>query len=67
MVDENSTQIVAFCCQHCAYAAADLSGGLRIQYSPNIKVVMVPCTGRLDARQVLNAVEHGADGVMVAG
>lgn len=67
MEEQDSIQIVAFCCQHCAYAAADLSGGLRMQYAPEVKVVMVPCTGRLDALQVLNAIEHGADGVMAAG
>lgn len=60
-------QIVAYCCQHCAYAAADLAGGLRIQYPPNVRVVMLPCTGKLDALLVLQAFEDGADGVMVAG
>lgn len=67
MNEQNSTQIIAFCCQHCAYAAADLSGGLRMQYPAEVKVVMVPCTGRLDALQVLNAIEHGADGILAAG
>jgi coenzyme F420-reducing hydrogenase delta subunit len=60
-------QIVAYCCQHCAYAAADLAGGLRIQYPPNVRVVMLPCTGKLDALLALQAFEDGADGVMVAG
>ena len=60
-------QIVAYCCQHCAYAAADLAGGLRMQYPPNVRVVMLPCTGKLDALLVLQAFEDGADGVMVAG
>jgi F420-non-reducing hydrogenase iron-sulfur subunit len=63
----NHYQIIAFCCQHCAYAAADLAGGLRVQYPPEVKVVMVPCTGKLDVLQVLLAVEKGADGVMAAG
>jgi len=60
-------QIIAYCCQHCAYAAADLAGGLRMQYPPNVRVVMLPCTGKLDALLVLQAFEDGADGVMVAG
>jgi coenzyme F420-reducing hydrogenase delta subunit len=60
-------QIVAFCCEHCAYAAADLAGGLRMQYPPAIKIIMLPCTGRLDPIIILHALEDGADGVMVAG
>ena len=59
--------IVAFCCRHCAYAAADLAGSLRIQYPSNIKVIKVPCTGRVGIVEVLHAFEYGADGVMVAG
>lgn len=60
-------QIVAFCCEHCAYAAADLAGGLRIQYPHNVKIVQLPCTGRLDVLGALQAFEDGIDGVMVAG
>ncbi len=59
--------IVAFCCHYCAYAAADLAGSLRFQYPPSVRVVKVPCTGKLDVQMVLDAFEHGADGVMVAG
>jgi coenzyme F420-reducing hydrogenase delta subunit len=59
--------IVAFCCEHCAYAAADLAGGLRMQYPPVVKVVQLPCTGRLDIVTVLRAFEEGVDGVMAAG
>ena len=60
-------QIVAYCCQHCAYAAADLAGGLRMQYSPTVKIVELPCTGRIDVLTMLEALEQGADGIMVAG
>ena len=60
-------QIVAYCCSHCAYAAADLAGGLRMQYPSAIKIVELPCSGRLDVLTVLEAFEQGADGVMVAG
>ena len=60
-------QIVAYACEHCAYNAADLAGGLRMQYPPSIKIVLLPCTGRLDVLMVLQAFEEGADGIMVAG
>jgi len=63
----DQAQIVAYCCQHCAYAAADLAGGLRMQYSPAVKIVEVPCTGRIDVLTLLEALEEGADGIMVAG
>jgi coenzyme F420-reducing hydrogenase delta subunit len=59
--------IVAFCCHYCAYAAADLAGSLRLQYPPSVNVVKLPCTGKLDVLMALDAFEHGADGVMVAG
>ena len=60
-------QIVAFCCRYCAYAAADLAGVLRLTYPPDIRIVQLPCTGRLDTLEVLHALEAGADAVMVAG
>ncbi len=60
-------KILAFACRHCAYAAADLAGGLRIQYPPGVRIVEVPCTGRVEVTEVLHAFERGADGVMVAG
>ncbi len=66
-MENGSIQIIAYCCQHCAYAAADLAGGLRMQYPTAIKVVQVPCTGKLDALLILRAFEDGADGIMVAG
>jgi F420-non-reducing hydrogenase iron-sulfur subunit len=59
--------ILAFCCHYCAYAAADLAGSLRLQYPPSVRVVKLPCTGKLDVLLVLGAIENGADGVMVAG
>ena len=60
-------QIVAYCCKHCAYAAADLAGGLRMQYPPAVKIVELPCTGRMDIPALLGSIEDGADGIMVAG
>ena len=64
---EFEPQIVAFCCHYCAYAAADLAGSLRVQYPTSVKIVRLPCTGRLDTLHVLKAFEGGADGVLVAG
>ena len=63
----DQTQIVAYCCKHCAYAAADLAGGLRMQYPPSVKIIELPCTGRMDVLSLLEAFEQGADGIMVAG
>jgi len=59
--------IVAFACHYCAFAAADLAGVMRLSYSPNTKVVRLPCTGKLDHIYVLRAFERGIDGVFVAG
>jgi F420-non-reducing hydrogenase iron-sulfur subunit len=67
MTGNSHLQIVAYCCKYCAYSAADLAGGLRLQYPPEIKVVHLPCTGKFDVRMALHALEDGADGVMVAG
>lgn len=64
---EQRIQIVAYSCEHCAYRAADLAGGLRMQYPPEVKVVQLPCSGKLDILMVLQAFEQGIDGVMVAG
>jgi F420-non-reducing hydrogenase iron-sulfur subunit len=60
-------RIVAFCCRYCAYVAADLAGGMRLTYPAAIKILELPCTGRLDLLGVLRAFEDGADGVIVAG
>ena len=68
MTDEKyQPEIVAFCCHYCAYAAADLAGSMRLEYPPSIKVIELPCSGKLDVLYVLRAFEDGADGVMVAG
>jgi coenzyme F420-reducing hydrogenase delta subunit len=66
-MEPSDINIVAYCCEHCAYAAADLAGGLRLQYSPSVKAVLLPCTGKLDPLMVLHAFESGADGLIVAG
>jgi F420-non-reducing hydrogenase iron-sulfur subunit len=60
-------EIIAFCCHYCAYAAADLAGSMRLEYPPTVKIIELPCSGKLDVLYVLRAFENGADGVMVAG
>lgn len=60
-------EIVAFCCHYCAYTAADMAGSKRISYPSNVKIIRVPCTGKVDAIHIMKALERGADGVYVAG
>ena len=67
MSERFEPEVVAFCCRHCAYAAADLAGSGRQAYSTAVKVVELPCTGRIDIINVLHAFENGADGVLIAG
>lgn len=59
--------IIAFACHYCAFAAADLAGVMRLTYPFNVKVVRLPCTGKLDQSYILRAFERGIDGVFVAG
>ncbi len=59
--------IVAFCCHYCAYTAADMAGSQRLPYPPNVKIVQIPCSGKIDALHIVTAFEKGADGVYVAG
>jgi coenzyme F420-reducing hydrogenase delta subunit len=60
-------KILAFCCRHCAYAAADLAGAMRLRYPPSVRIVEVPCSGRVEPLEMLHAFERGVDGLMVAG
>jgi len=57
--------LTLFTCNYCAYMAADTAGALRVQYPANVKLVRLPCTGKIDVRYILSAFEHGADGVYV--
>jgi len=57
--------ITAFTCIYCGYQAADTAGALRIKYPANVKLVRLPCTGKMDVRYILEAFEQGADGVYV--
>jgi len=59
--------ILAFACHYCAFAAADLAGVMRLSYPPTVKVIRLPCTGKLDYIHILHAFERGVDGVFVAG
>ncbi|MBR9981452.1 MAG: hydrogenase iron-sulfur subunit [Desulfatitalea sp.] len=59
--------IVAFCCHYCAYTAADMAGTMRLDYPANVKIVRVPCSGKVDPIHMMKALELGADGVLVAG
>jgi len=59
--------IVAFCCRECAYAAADASANARAPLPPSVRLVLLPCTGRVSPLHLLTALAEGADGVMVAG
>jgi len=59
--------IVAFCCNWCSYAGADLAGTSRLQYPPTVRIVRVPCSGRVNPRFLIRALQRGADGVLVAG
>lgn len=59
--------IVAFCCHYCAYGAADLAGSMRLEYPTNIRVIRLPCSGKVTPVYILHAFEKGADGVYVAG
>ncbi|MHC4701870.1 MAG: hydrogenase iron-sulfur subunit [Planctomycetota bacterium] len=78
-MSEFEPKIVAYCCNFCAFAAADLAGAMRLQYPPNVRIVRLPCTGKVDAIHrlpctgkvdaihLMKAFEEGADGAFVAG
>ena len=74
MTQQNSNQsdafeprILAFLCNWCSYAGADLAGVSRLQYPPNVRIIRVPCSGRVDVGFILRALQEGIDGVLVSG
>ncbi|MBL9136749.1 MAG: hydrogenase iron-sulfur subunit [Verrucomicrobiales bacterium] len=62
-----SPRIVAFFCNWCTYTAADLAGVSRMRYAPNVRVIRLMCSGRVDPQFVLDALARGADGVLIGG
>ena len=70
-IEENNKEfkplIVAFCCNWCSYAGADLAGSSRLSYPANVKVIRVPCSCRVNPLFILRAFQRGADGVIIAG
>lgn len=62
-----SPKVLGFLCQWCSYSGADLAGAMRLQYPPEIRIILVPCTGRIDILHLLQAFEAGADAVFVSG
>ena len=64
---EWTPHIVAFVCNWCTYAGADLAGTSRLQYPANVRIIRLPCTGRIDPLFILKAFDKGADGVLVSG
>ena len=67
MSENFEPKIVAFVCNWCSYAGADLAGTSRIKYESNVRVVKLPCTGRIDTLFIIKAFERGADGILVSG
>ncbi len=67
MSTEFNPKIITFACNWCAYSAADLAGVSRLQYPPNMRIIRVMCSGMVNPNYILNALQMGADGVLVAG
>ena len=65
--EEFRPKIVAFCCNWCSYAGADLAGSSRMSYSADVKIIRVPCSCRVNPMFILRAFERGADGVIMCG
>ncbi len=66
-MNEFEPKVVAFVCNWCTYAGADLTGTSRIKYAPNVKIIRFPCTGRIDFMLILKAFAKGADGIIISG
>lgn len=65
--NEFKANIVAFCCNWCSYAGADLAGTNRLNYSADVKIIRIPCSCRVNPMFVLRAFQRGADGVIICG
>jgi coenzyme F420-reducing hydrogenase delta subunit len=66
-LEEFEPNIIGFLCNWCSYAGADLAGTSRIQYPPNVKIIKVMCSGRVNPMYIINAFQQGADGVLISG
>ncbi|GAV23021.1 methyl viologen-reducing hydrogenase delta chain [Carboxydothermus pertinax] len=67
-VEQNfEPKIIAFFCNWCSYAGADLAGVSRMQYPTNLRIIRVPCSGRVNPQFVIKAFQRGIDGVLVSG
>ena len=60
-------RLVGFLCTWCSYTGADLAGTARMAYAPNVRIIRVMCSGRVDPQFVLKAFREGADGVLISG
>lgn len=67
MAIEFEPKIVGFLCNWCSYAGADMAGTSRLCYPSNIRIIRVPCSGRVDPLIIVKSFQHGADGVLIAG
>ncbi len=65
--DAFEPKIIAFCCNWCSYAGADLAGTSRLQYPANVRIIRVMCSGMVHPNLVIEALTKGADGVMICG
>ena len=66
-MNNTEPRVVVFCCHWCCYQMADLSGATQLHYPPDVKMNIVPCSGRVEVIDLLKAFENGADGVFVLG
>jgi F420-non-reducing hydrogenase iron-sulfur subunit len=66
-VDDGEPMIVAFCCNWCSYAGADLAGMSRTQYPTNVRIIRVMCSGMVHPNLIIDALTKGADGVLMCG
>jgi F420-non-reducing hydrogenase iron-sulfur subunit len=64
---EFEPRIIAFVCNWCTYAAADLAGTSRIQYPTNVRIIRLMCSGAVDPVYIMKALLEGADGILVGG
>ncbi len=67
MSDKFEPKVVAYCCTYCSYTAADLAGSMRLNYAPNVRIVKILCTGKIEPILLLETFDKGADIVYVAG